>query len=183
MARIGAGDDAALSELVARHERGLLNFFHRYANDIALAEDLTQETILRVLKSAPTYQPLAPFGVWLYRIAKNLCLNELAARRVRSRRIDADDRSRRSPEDELGQAQREARVLWAVRRLPERQRLALVLHRFEGLQVAEISQVMETSPNAVEGLLARASSGLRSSLRDLLDDGVVDGKERPRKRR
>lgn len=169
MARIGAGDHAAMSELVSRHKSGLFNFFHRYTNDSALAEDLTQETMLRVLKSAPTYQPLAPFGVWLYRIAKNLCLNELDSRKVRSRRVDGEVRSRRTPEDDVGQAEREARVLRAVRQLPVRQRLALVLCRFEGLQIAEIAQVMETSETAVEGLLSRAADALRASLDDLLD--------------
>lgn len=181
MARIGAGDRLAVSELLSRHERGLLSFFTRYTNDLPLAEDLTQETFLRVLKSAPAYQPLAPFGVWLYRIAKNLCLNEIGARRVRSRRFEIDPASRSSPEDDVGQAEREARVLRAVRLLPERQRLAVVLRRFEGLQVAEIAEVMETNESAVEGLLARATARLRELLRGLLDGS--GRRSRPEKRK
>lgn len=182
MARIGAGDPSAMSELVARHQRALLNFFLRYTNELALAEDLTQETMLRVLKSAGAYQPLAPFGVWLFRVAKNLCLNELDARRTRRRPIDDAARRSGSPEEDLDRAEHEARIRQAIRRLPERQRLALVLHRFEGLPLAEIAQIMETNAGAVEGLLSRASAALRADLEDLLGIPGAAGRARARKR-
>ena len=182
MARIGAGDHAAMVQLVARHQRALLNFFLRYTGELARAEDLTQETMLRVLKSASAYRPLAPFGVWLFRIAKNLCLNELDARRTRIRRIDEEHGAVGSPEEQMDRAEHEARIRQAIRRLPERQRLALVLHRFEGLQMSEIAQVMETNAGAVEALLSRATVALRADLEDLLDDPRTARRARPRKR-
>ncbi|MBI5533800.1 MAG: sigma-70 family RNA polymerase sigma factor [Deltaproteobacteria bacterium] len=171
MARVGAGDRKAASELVLRHQRALLNFFYRYTNDPLLAEDLTQETFLRIYRAAPTYLPCAPFGVWLFRIARNLCLNELKSRRYRRAQLDPGC-SVADPEHAVARAQLDERVRLAVRQLPERQRLALVLRRFEGLSVSEVAQVMETTTDAVDGLMARAASRLRASLGDLLQEAA-----------
>ena len=88
MALVAGGDHRAAAVLVSRHQGRLLNLFYRYTNDRLLAEDLAQEVFLRVYKSAPLYEPRAPFQVWLYRVAKNLCLNELKARRVRGRPLE-----------------------------------------------------------------------------------------------
>jgi RNA polymerase sigma-70 factor (ECF subfamily) len=172
MAMMAGADHAAAATLVARHQRGLFNLFHRYTNDRLLAEDLTQEVFLRVYKSAPSYEPRAPFGVWLYRIAKNLCFNELKARGVRRRplevAVEPEAGGPSSPHEELERAQRAARVWQAIEDLPERQRLALILRRFEGLSQAEAAEVMEATEEAVEGLMARAKARLKLALADLL---------------
>jgi len=167
MALMAAADHAAAAALVARHQRGLLNLFWRYTFDRLLAEDLTQEVFLRVYKSAPLYEPRAPFRVWLYRIARNICFNELKARRVRQRPLE-EPGPERSPHEELDRAQREQRVRAAIEALPERQRLALILHRFEGLPQAAVAEVMETTPEAVEALIGRAKARLRQLLADLV---------------
>jgi RNA polymerase sigma-70 factor (ECF subfamily) len=170
MALMARGDHGAAAILVSRYQRGLLNLFYRYTNDRWLAEDLTQEVFLRVYKSAPLYEPRAPFKVWLYRVAKNLCFNELKARRVRERPVEQEAEPP-TPHDELVRTQREARVRRAIEGLPERQRLALILRRFEGLSLAEAAAVMETTAGAVEQLLARAKASLRQTLADLLPSG------------
>jgi RNA polymerase sigma-70 factor, ECF subfamily len=162
------GDRSAAESLVLRHQRGLLNFFYRFVNDPVLAEDLAQETFLRMVRSAHTFEPRAPFGVWLYRIARNVCLNEIKACKPRRGRLDRDGLVP-GPEHDLSHAQLDARVRFAVRKLPERQRLALVLRRFEGLSVSEVADVMETTRDAVDALMARATASLRRSLADLLD--------------
>jgi len=176
MALMAGADHRAAAALVARHQRGLLNLFWRYTGDRMLAEDLAQEVFLRVYKSAPLYEPRAPFSVWLYRIAKNVCFNELAARRVRHRpqmaqpqmaEAEAQEHAA-SPHEAVERAQREVRVRQAVEALPERQRLAIVLQRYHALSLAEVAEVMETTPEAVEALLARAKDKLRHSLADLL---------------
>jgi RNA polymerase sigma-70 factor (ECF subfamily) len=167
IAAMAGGDHGAATALVSRHQRGLLNLFYRYTNDRLLAEDLTQEVFLRVYKSAPLYEPRAPFLVWLYRVAKNLCFNELKARRVRKRPLEPEGEPP-TPHDELVRAQREARVRRAMEGLPDRQRLALILRRFEGLSLAEAAAVLETTPGAVEQLLARGKASLKKTLADLL---------------
>jgi RNA polymerase sigma-70 factor, ECF subfamily len=167
MAAMARGDHGAAAAFVLRHQRGLLNLFYRYTNDRLLAEDLAQEVFLRVYKSAPLYEPRAPFRVWLYRVAKNLCLNELKARRVRERGLEPAPEPP-TPHEELVRAQREARVRRALEELPERQRLALILQRFKGLSLAETAAVMETTPGAVEQLLTRAKAKLKTILADLL---------------
>ncbi len=170
MAAMAGADHAAAAALVERHQRGLLNLFYRYTNDRLLAEDLAQEVFLRVYKSAPLYEPRAPFRVWLYRIARNLCLNELRSRRVRRRPLEETAPSwAASPAEERARAEREERVRQAVEGLPERQRLALILRHYEGLSQAEAAEVLQTTVEAVEGLLGRARAKLRLALADLLE--------------
>ena len=169
VARMGRGDRAAAASLVMRHQRGLLNFFYRYTNDALLAEDLAQETFLRMVRAAPSYEPRAAFGVWMYCIARNLCFNEIKARGLRRRPIEREA-AVPGPEHEVSRAQLDARVRAAVRELPERQRLALVLRRFEGLSSSEVAEVMGTTVDAIDALMNRAAARLRSSLMDLLDD-------------
>ncbi len=167
MALVAARDESAVTALVSRHQRGLLNLFYRYTNDRLLSEDLAQEVFLRVYKSAPLYEPRSLFTVWLYRIAKNICLNELKARRARMYRPEEGPASK-TPHEELLREERAARVRQAIEALPERQRLAIILRRFQGLSQQETAEVMDTTPEAMEGLLARAKMKLRSALADLL---------------
>jgi RNA polymerase sigma-70 factor (ECF subfamily) len=167
MALIANGDHGAAAALVSRHQRKLLNLFYRYTNDRLLAEDLSQEVFLRVYKSAPLYQARAPFQVWLYRVAKNLCLNELKAKRVREHAPEREAEMP-TPHDDLARAQREARVRRAIEELPERQRLVLILHRFEGFSLRDTAALMETTAGAVEQLLVRAKARLKTALADLL---------------
>ena len=167
MALMAEGDHGAAAVLVSRHQRGLLNFFYRYTNDRLLAEDLAQEVFLRVYKSAPHYEPRSAFTIWLYRVAKNLCFNELKARRVRERPLE-QPAGVPTPHEELDKAQREARVRRAIEELPERQRLALIRRRFQGLSSDEAAEVMDATPGAVEQLVARAKARLKTTLADLL---------------
>ncbi|MEW6327706.1 MAG: sigma-70 family RNA polymerase sigma factor [Thermodesulfobacteriota bacterium] len=166
MALIARRDYNAVATLVSRHQRGLLNLFYRYTNDRLLAEDLTQEVFLRVYKSAPLYEARSLFKVWLYRIAKNVCLNELKALRILEK-LPEQKTETESPQEEMIRAEREIRVRQAIEMLPERQRLALILRRFQGLSQEETAEVMETTSEAIEGLLARAKAKLRSALADL----------------
>lgn len=163
---IARRDYDAVAILVSRHQRGLLNFFYRYTNDRLLAEDLAQEVFLRVYKSAPLYESRALFKVWLYRIAKNVCLNELKAPQI-FEKLTEQKAETESPQEEMIQAEREIRVRQAIGTLPERQKLALILRRFQGLSQEETAEVMEATSEAIEGLLTRAKARLRSALADL----------------
>lgn len=167
MALIAKRDHDALAALMSRHQRGLLNLFYRYTNDRFLAEDLAQEVFVRVYKSAPYYQSRSLFQVWLYRIAKNLCLNELKSSRM-GQVLFEEEKVVESPDCRLLRAEKEARIRQEIKKLPERQRLALILRKYHGLSQEETAQVMETTTEAVESLMSRARTRLRASLSDLL---------------
>jgi len=166
MALIARRDYNAVATMVSRHQRGLLNLFYRYTNDRLLAEDLAQEVFLRVYKSAPLYESRSLFKVWLYRVAKNVCLNELKTLQV-FEKLPEQKAETKSPQEEMIQAEREIRVRQAIEMLPERQKLALILRRFQGLSQEETAEVMEATSEAIEGLLTRAKARLRLALADL----------------
>jgi RNA polymerase sigma-70 factor, ECF subfamily len=178
MARVGQGDRAAFRTLVERYQGPLTNFLHHLTSDQGQAEELAQDVFLRVYRAAPRYRPDARFTTWLYRIATNLALNALRAR-ARKPTVPLDDDASRAagPERHSATAPREARpdemferdeivhaVGRAVRNLPERQRIAVVLHRFEGLSYQAIADVLSSSPDAVDALLRRAKEALREAL-------------------
>lgn len=169
MALTAGRDHLAAAVLVARHQRSLLNLFYRYTADRTLSEDLAQEVFLRVYKSAPLYEPRSVFKIWLYRIAKNICFNEMKATRGR-RELPEEVIVEGDPRDALIAAEREIRVKQAVAALPERQKLALILRRFHGLSQQETAETMETTPEAIESLMMRARTRLRTTLADLAED-------------
>ena len=143
MARVAHGDRAALGTLIERHQEHVLALAYRFVSRWDVAEDIAQETFLRVFRSAPGYQPSARFTTWLYRIVANLCWDR---RRWASRQpVALADRD--LPTDAPGGAadlEREERVRQvraAVGRLADRQRLAVVLHRYEGLSHRRIAEI------------------------------------------
>jgi RNA polymerase sigma-70 factor (ECF subfamily) len=165
MAGLARGDRSALGALVDRHQRRILEFAYRCTGEWNLAEDLAQETFLRLWSSAERYEPKAGFITWVYRIVINLCLDskkKKAPKAVDS--LEAVDEAMPTPEEALDAKERAERVRKALDRLPDRQRLAVVLHRFEGLPVRGIAEITGDSESAVESLLVRAYAELRTSL-------------------
>jgi RNA polymerase sigma-70 factor, ECF subfamily len=176
MLQVAAGDMSAFRELVARHQAPLVNFVYRVVLDRAEAEDLVQETFFNAYKAAARYRPEARFSTWLYRIATNLALNALTARRRRPRvsldaeenstpqasRIRADDKD--APDRQLERRELAEAVERALAQLPERQRTAVALHRFEGFSYEEIAEAMSCSVDAVDSLLRRAKTALKQAL-------------------
>ena len=168
MTRLADGDKQALAELVQRHQQRVLELAYRLSGDWALAEDLAQDTFLRVWRSADRYRPQARFTTWLHRIVVNLCLDASKKRRPATGGLpDNADARVPPPPAAADRGIRAAAVQQAVARLPERQRVALVLHRFSGLPVRVIAEATGWSESAVESLLVRAYSALRESLRNL----------------
>lgn len=160
------GDAAAFRALVDRHLAAVLAIARRMLRDDAEAEDVAQETMLRLWKSSPSIEA-GPQGLrpWLRRVASNLAID-----RVRSgRRVSVVEEVPEVAEPAgqlagLEAADTGARVDAALKALPERQRLALVLFHFEGLSQIEIGRSMGISDEAVESLLARARRALRRTL-------------------
>lgn len=168
------GDDAAFDALFKRWAGKLLRFLERMVRDQAVAEELVQETFLRVHRARARYVADAKFSTWLYTIATNVARNELR-RPFRRAPHDSTDAEREgaplelvaedSPVDEIVNARRMGtEVEAALAKLPERQRAALWLAAVDGLPYAEVAQALETSESSVKALVHRARVALAEHL-------------------
>jgi RNA polymerase sigma-70 factor (ECF subfamily) len=179
MARIAKGDDSAFEILVNRHQTSILNLVYRFIGDRTQAKDLAQEVFIRVWQAAKTYKPEAKFTTWLYRITANLCLNELKSARRKKwfSFLQSDEDSGNtfeetiadsspSAEDFLLSKERSRQISDALQSLPENQRMALVLKRYDGLSYEEVAQIIGCSVSAVESLLVRAKRTLQEKLKN-----------------
>jgi RNA polymerase sigma-70 factor (ECF subfamily) len=172
MARSADGDRSAFAELIQRHQRRVFELAYRTTVNAALAEDITQEAFLRVWRSADRYQPSARFGTWLYRIVVNLCLDEFKKKKPFPGEIpDQADVRTAHPGGVLEADERALAVRRAVADLPERQRIAVLLHRFMGLPTRDVAEATGWTESAAESLLVRAYAALRKSLADLIESG------------
>jgi RNA polymerase sigma-70 factor, ECF subfamily len=167
LARIGRRDPAAVRAMVARKLPRLLALASRMLGDRVEAEDVAQETFLRVWREAPHWQyGRAPFDAWLYRVALNLCYDRLRQRREKCMaappdRVDPGP----APDYALDQRVDQQRIAAALQSLPERQREAVVLQYYQELSNIEAAGVMGISVEALESLLARARRNLRIYLK------------------
>ena len=166
MRALGEGEIEALGELVHRYQQRALGLAYRMLGRWDAAEDAVQDAFLQVYRAAPRYRPQAEFITWLYRIVTNRCL---VARRREKRAPEplTDERtpaSGTSPAQTVETDEAVRRVRQAVQALPERQRAALILHRYERLSYFEVAQVTGWSESAVESLLVRAYAALRKML-------------------
>ena len=176
------GDESAFETLVARHRERVFRLARRYLRDETAADDLAQETFLRVYRSKQTWRPEAKFSTWLYRVTANACLNELRARRAR-KGVEATapagpggdplpegaDPAAADPSASVLKGELAAVVKAAVDRLPEDQKLAVLLSKYEGLSYRELAEAMDRSVPAVKSLLVRARENLRTALAPYLD--------------
>jgi RNA polymerase sigma-70 factor (ECF subfamily) len=183
MLRVSAGDNSAFEELVLRYQDRLVGFFFHLVHDRAAAEDLAQECFLRVYRSRERYEATARFSTWLFRIAHNLASNQKRGT-VRRREIplanssDAHDfqvneqnlaeKSALMPTRQLDSNEMRDVVRMAIEELSERQRTAVVLHKFEEMSYEEIGEVMGLGVVAVKSLLSRARGKLKEALERFL---------------
>ena len=175
MLALRAGDESAFDGLFARWSGPLLRYLERMVRDTASAEELVQETFLRLYRARERYEPEARFSTWLYTIATRLALNELRRPRHQSphRSTDQEDDEgnvlvlvAETPRtDDVVHARRVGdEVEQALARLPERQRIALWLSAVEGLSYAEVAASLETSEKSVKALVHRARCALAESI-------------------
>jgi RNA polymerase sigma-70 factor (ECF subfamily) len=183
MLRVRDDDQAAFAELVELYHRRVVTVMHHLVGNAEEAEDLAQEVFLRVYRGRKKYHPRAKFSTWLYTIANNLALNVL---RNRQRKpvvpLNVRDSGPLGPrpaeqlvKDKEGQPMRRmqqqelaAVIQEALENLNERQRVAVVLNKFEDMGYAEIAEVMELTVKAVKSLLSRARENLREALKDYI---------------
>ena len=171
-ARASSGDRGALRELYLAHRDAAWRVAVRYLGDEADARDVVQDVFVTLLSKPDSYSPSSRFSTWLWRVVANRCLNRRAKAGFRGGARDAGagaleelaEDPGRSPEAALLQAETATRVRAAIEALPDRQRLAVLLSRFEGLSYEEIAAALETSVSSVESLLFRARRALAEAL-------------------
>jgi len=172
MARIRDGDMEAFRCLVEAHQARVVGTISKMLGSDAEAEDLAQQVFIRIWKSSPRYRPTAKFTTWLFRITRNLVFNEL--RRKRHFVDQADEmpepaeRRDQEPDKVLMEGELQSAIQDAIDQLPESQRLAIILRRYEGMAYEEIAAVMGTTVPAVKSILFRARAELRERLEKYL---------------
>jgi len=178
MSLASAGDMAAFEQLVERHQRMVVGTVGRMLGTNSDAEDIAQQVFVRVWKNLKRYEPRAKFTTWLLKITRNLVFNEL---RRRSRhpavplQSETDEEERplkdehaASPDATLLEHELQDAVDAAIAQLPETQRMAVILRRYEELSYEEIAEALDQSVSAVKSLLFRARTELRESLKRYL---------------
>jgi RNA polymerase sigma-70 factor (ECF subfamily) len=187
MLDVKAGDEASFELLLRKYRTPLVNFLCRMVRDTAVAEDLAQEVFLRVYRAREEYAPSAKFTTWMFRIATNLALNSVRDNRRRQVEISMDQPAEsgeeearamevpdRAPsvEQQLVARSRAEMILKAIHALPEKQRAAVLLHKYQELDYDEIARVLECSESALKSLLFRAYETLRVELAPLVTPTV-----------
>jgi RNA polymerase sigma-70 factor (ECF subfamily) len=181
MAAVAKGDEAAFAKLVEKHQRAVLGTIAKMTNQSPDTEDTAQQVFIKLWKSAKRYQPSAKFTTFLFTITRNLVFN---ATRKKSRRKEhslneqedewhqtiEDQNTQSRPDKSIAQAELREIIDQAISSLPEKQRLAVVLRRYEKMPYEEIADVLELSVSAVKSQLFRARAALRESLEPYLKD-------------
>ena len=185
MLDVKSGDEASFELLLHRYRTPLVNFLYRMVRNREQAEDLAQEVFIRVYRARAEYVPSAKFTTWLFRIATNLALNSLRDNRYQKledsidapARIDSEDGDNRpldvaeqhpNIEQHLVDDARVKMIRHAIDKLPEKQRAAVLLHKYEELDYAEIAKILSCSESALKSLLFRAYEALRVELAPLV---------------
>lgn len=175
MLRVREGDETSFALLLERHRGPVVNFLYRMVGNQAVSEELAQEVFFRVYKSRANYEPSAKFTTWLYRIATHLALNAIRnGKKERGQQsLDQelpDGRERQvadsthTVEETMVAEVRVREIRAAIDALPEKQRAAVLMHKYQGLGYAQISKALDCSESATKSLLFRAYETLRGRL-------------------
>jgi RNA polymerase sigma-70 factor, ECF subfamily len=175
MLRVKEGDGASLGILLEKHRSPVVHFLYRMVQNHAVAEELAQEVFLRVYRSRSTYEPTARFTTWLFRIATHLAFNALRDGKNERllERLDDDSTDlparqvsdrRPSVEQSMVFEAKMEEVRRAIAKLPEKQRAAVLMHKYEEMEYSQIAKVLNCSESAVKSLLFRAYEALRARL-------------------
>jgi RNA polymerase sigma-70 factor, ECF subfamily len=182
MLRAKAGDQSAFDYLVQKYRRPMVSFMYRMARNTAAAEDLAQEVFLRVYRSRASYEASAKFTTWLYRIATNLAVNH--ARDTRHERPEVQV-SLDEPDEDTGttlelpdgnltaeqamvRRERMLAIRSKVEALPEQQKMAVIMHKYQQMDYKQIAEVLKKSESATKSLLFRAYETLRDQLKEFV---------------
>ena len=165
MRKTGQGDSRAFEQLVLRHQDLVWSLVYRFTNNSSDAEELAQESFLKIFRTAGRYTPSAQFTTFLYRVVVNTCLDYTRKRETE----DLGEHTEESPLPATVVENREKQegMEKALQSLPDRQKMAVVLHYFEDFSLREIADYLDTTPKGVERLLSRARRKLENILNRL----------------
>lgn len=186
MLRVKAGDAEAFNTLMQKHEKTVVNLVYRFTGNREIADDLAQEVFLRIYRAAGRFEPKAKFFTYLYTVTLNLCRNHRA--KAQRRQTSSLDETRQgqnggqmpsrelvdptgSAEDQVSRLELSSVVREAVDSLPEQQREAVLLQRFQGLGYDEIAEALKLSVPAVKSRIHRAKLNLQEKLAPYLESG------------
>ncbi len=175
MLRVREGDDTSFALLLEGHRGPVVHFLYRMVQNQAVSEELAQEVFLRVYRSRATYEPTAKFTTWLFRIATHVALNSIRDRKKEKGHESLDEEMldgmarqvadrQHTVEQEMVREAKLREVRQAIETLPAKQRAAVLMHKYEGLDYAQIAGVLSCSESAVKSLLFRAYESLRVRL-------------------
>jgi len=175
MLRVKDGDSASFGVLLDKHRASVVHFLYRMVQNHAVAEELAQEVFLRVYRSRESYEPTARFTTWLFRIATHLALNSLRDGKNERRQERLDDGPADAPAREVSDRRpsveqnllyqaRLEEIRTAIAMLPEKQRAAVLMHKYDEMEYSQIARVLSCSESAVKSLLFRAYETLRARL-------------------
>jgi RNA polymerase sigma-70 factor (ECF subfamily) len=183
MLRFQRGEESAFQEIFEAYKTPIINFIYRFCQDYRVAEELSQEVFLRIFKSASSYKPEAMFSTFIYRIATNICLNEIrtgkykyelnlqnVASRVDIKEPEAVDKTTETKtDDNIVQNERHQAIRDAIIKLPEKQRIVLLFSVYDQLSYKEIGERLGCSEGAVKSIIHRAKIFIREILNKEID--------------
>lgn len=180
MARIKLGDELAFQSLIEAHQQRVIGVVAKMLGNLTDAEDIAQQVFVRIWKSAHRYEPTAKFTTWMYKITRNLVFNELRRRkRHPTQSIDVlndfdqpmqvADEQAKGADNLLLDAEVQEAIQQAIDSLPETQRMAIILRRYDEVPYEEIAKILDLSVPAVKSVLFRARTELREQLKRYLD--------------
>ena len=175
MLRVREGDETSFALLLERHRGPVVNFLHRMVQNRAVSEELAQEVFLRVYRSRQTYEPTAKFTTWLFRIATHLALNAIRDGKKSRMQESLSDELLEGVERQIADRHvtveqsmvsdvKVQEIRQAIGTLPEKQRAAVLMHKYDGLDYGQIARSLGCSESAVKSLLFRAYETLRARL-------------------
>jgi RNA polymerase sigma-70 factor, ECF subfamily len=178
MIRVQRDDASSFGELLGRNRNLVVNYLARMVVNRAIAEELAQDVFIRVYRSRRTYEPTAKFSTWLYRITTNVALNHFRDEKRTQNQVsldvpDAVQLKREAQdgallvEDRLVREVVARQIRHAIRALPPKQRAAVIMHKYDEMDYAQIAGVLRCTPSAVKALMFRAYETLRLRLRYL----------------
>jgi RNA polymerase sigma-70 factor (ECF subfamily) len=181
MSLVKNGDSDAFRELIEAHQHRVIGTIAKMLGGESDAQDIAQQVFVRVWKSAPRYEPTAKFTTWLFKITRNLVFNELRRRKRHpaqsleslteegDRPFQTADPNTKSPAVTLLDAEMQQAIQAAIDELPETQRMAIILRRYEDISYEEIGEILDLSVPAVKSVIFRARTELREKLRRYLE--------------